>query len=84
MGTPQIVICTAVVVLVILLFTSPRHRVPVYSASNEQTVQGLVQDVPNFYRPHCDSGRRDHGLSGTKRKSNVGGIDRSHNEGGSI
>jgi hypothetical protein len=42
---------TAVVVLVILLFTSPRHRVPVYSASNEQTAQGVVQDVQEFYCP---------------------------------
>jgi hypothetical protein len=42
---------TAFVVLVVLLFTSPRHRVPVYSASNEQTVQGVVQDVQEFYCP---------------------------------
>ena len=51
MKIPQIVMCTAVLVLVILLFTSPRHRVPVYSASNEQTVQGAVQDVQEFYCP---------------------------------
>jgi hypothetical protein len=42
---------TAVLVLAVLLFASPRHRVPVYSASNEQTVQGVVQNVQEFYCP---------------------------------
>ncbi|MGA7770490.1 MAG: hypothetical protein WCA27_30185 [Candidatus Sulfotelmatobacter sp.] len=51
MRIPQTVMGTAVVVLAILLFTSPRHRVPVYSASNERTVQGVVQDVQEFYCP---------------------------------
>lgn len=51
MRTPQIVMGTAVVVLVVLLFTSPRHWVPAYSASNERTVQGVVQDVQEFYCP---------------------------------
>jgi hypothetical protein len=51
MRTPQIVMGTAVVVLAILLFTSPRYWVPVYSASNEQTVQGAVQEVQEFYCP---------------------------------
>jgi len=51
MRIPQIVMGTAVLVLVILLFSRPRHRVPVYSASNEQTVQGVVQDVQEFCCP---------------------------------
>jgi hypothetical protein len=63
---PQIVMGTAVLVLAILLFSRPRHRVPVYSASNEQTVQGVVQDVQKFYRPISDVGthllvKTDHG-----------------------
>jgi hypothetical protein len=33
MRTRQIVMGTAVLVLVILLFSSPRHRVPVYGTS---------------------------------------------------
>ncbi len=45
MRIPQIVMGTAVLVLVILLFSGPRHRVPVYSASNEQAVQGVVQGL---------------------------------------
>jgi len=51
MRTPQMVMGTAVVVLVVLLFTSPRHRVPVYSTSNEGILQGVVQDVQEFYCP---------------------------------
>jgi hypothetical protein len=51
MRIPQIVMGTAVLVLVILLFTSPRHRVPVYSPSNEGSLQGVVQDVQEFYCP---------------------------------
>ena len=51
MRVPQIVMATAVLVLAVLLFTSPRHRVPVYSASNEQSVQGVVQNVQEFYCP---------------------------------
>jgi hypothetical protein len=42
---------TAVLVLAVLLFTSPRHRVPVYSTSNEESLQGVVQDVQEIYRP---------------------------------
>jgi hypothetical protein len=41
----------AVVILAVLLFTSPRRRVPVYSNSNEGIVQGVVQDVQVFYCP---------------------------------
>ena len=51
MRIPQIVMGTAVVVLVLLVFTSPRHRVPVYSPSNEGSLQGVVQDVQEFYCP---------------------------------
>jgi hypothetical protein len=51
MRTPQMVMGTAVVILVVLLFTSPRHRVPVYSTSNEAILQGVVQDVQEFYCP---------------------------------
>lgn len=51
MRTPQMVMGTAVVILVVLLFTSPRHRVPVYSTSNEGVLQGVVQDVQEFYCP---------------------------------
>lgn len=51
MRTPQIVMGTAIVILVVLLFTSPRHRVPVYSTSSEGILQGVVQDVQEFYCP---------------------------------
>lgn len=51
MRTPQIVMGTAVVILVVLLFTSPRPRVPVYSTSSEGILQGVVQDVQEFYCP---------------------------------
>ena len=45
MRIPQIVMGTAVLVLAVLLFTSPRHRVRVYSTSNGGSLQGVVQDV---------------------------------------
>jgi hypothetical protein len=51
MKTPQTIMGVAFVVLVILLFTSPRQRVPVYDTSDEVTVQGVVQDVQLFYCP---------------------------------
>jgi len=51
MRTPQTVMGTAVVILVVLLLTSPRHRVPVYSTSSEGILQGVVQDVQEFYCP---------------------------------
>lgn len=51
MRTPQIVMGTAVLVLAVLLFTSPRHRIPVSNTSNEGLVQGVVQDVQEFYCP---------------------------------
>jgi DNA/RNA endonuclease YhcR with UshA esterase domain len=51
MKTPQTIMGIAFVVLVVLLFTSPRHRAPVYDASDEVTVQGVVQDVQQFYCP---------------------------------
>jgi DNA/RNA endonuclease YhcR with UshA esterase domain len=51
MKIPQTIMGVALVVLVILLFTSPRHRAPVYDASDEVTVQGVVQDVQQFYCP---------------------------------
>jgi len=51
MRTPRMVMGTAVVILVVLLLTSPRHRVPVYSTSDEGVLQGVVQDVHEFYCP---------------------------------
>ena len=51
MRTPQIVMGTAVLVLAVLLFTSPRHRVHFYNTSNEGILQGVVQDVQEFYCP---------------------------------
>lgn len=51
MKTPQTILSVALVVLVILLFTSPRHRPPKYDPSDEVTVQGVVQDVQQFYCP---------------------------------
>ncbi len=51
MKTPQTIMGIAFVVLVVLLFTSPRQRVPVYNASDEVEVQGVVQDVQEFYCP---------------------------------
>jgi len=42
----------ALAVLVILLFApSPLQNAPAYNASNEVTVQGVVQDVQEFYCP---------------------------------
>jgi hypothetical protein len=51
MKTPQAIMGIASVVLVVLLFTSPRRHAPVYDASDEVTVQGVVQDVQEFYCP---------------------------------
>lgn len=51
MKTPQTIMGIAFVILVVLLFTSPRQRVPTYDASDEVTVQGVVQDVQQFYCP---------------------------------
>lgn len=51
MKTPQTIMGIAFVILVVLLFTSPRHRVPTYDASDEVTVQGVVQDEQQFYCP---------------------------------
>lgn len=51
MKTPQTIMGIAFVILVVLLFTSPGHRVPTYDASDEVTVQGVVQDVQQFYCP---------------------------------
>jgi DNA/RNA endonuclease YhcR with UshA esterase domain len=39
------------VLLVVLMFTSPRHRAPAYKPWNEVTVQGTVEDVQEFYCP---------------------------------
>lgn len=51
MKTPQTIMSVALVILGVLLFTSPRHRAPMYDASDEVTVQGVVQDVQQFYCP---------------------------------
>jgi DNA/RNA endonuclease YhcR with UshA esterase domain len=51
MKAPQTIMGIALVILVVLLFTSPRHRVPTYDASDEVTVQGVVQNVQQFYCP---------------------------------
>ena len=51
MKTPQTIMAVAFVILVVLLFTSPRHRAPMYDASDEVTMQGVVQDVQQFYCP---------------------------------
>jgi len=51
MRIPQIIMGIGLVLLVVLLFTSPRHRAPAYSAWNEVTVQGTVEDVQEFYCP---------------------------------
>ena len=52
MRIPQMIMAGAVVVLVILLFTnSPMQRAPGYNASNEVSVQGVVEDVQEFYCP---------------------------------
>jgi len=51
MQTPQTILAVAFVILVVLLFTSPRHRAPTYDASDEVTMQGVVQDVQQFYCP---------------------------------
>ena len=74
MKTPQTILGVALVVLVVLLFTSPRHRVPMYDASDEVTVQGTVQDVQQFYCPDQWQGRnssdrenKERNYSGTRR-----------------
>jgi DNA/RNA endonuclease YhcR with UshA esterase domain len=52
MRIPQMIMGCALVVLVILLFTDgPVQRAPAYNAANEVTVQGVVQDVQEFYCP---------------------------------
>ena len=52
MRIPQMIMAGAVVVLVILLFSnSPMQRAPGYNASNEVSVQGVVEDVQEFYCP---------------------------------
>jgi hypothetical protein len=51
MKTPQTILGVAFVVLVVLLFTSPRQRAPAYDSSDEVSVQGIVQDVQQFYCP---------------------------------
>ena len=51
MKTPQMILGVALVVLVVLLFTSPRQRAPAYDSSDEVSVQGIVQDVQQFYCP---------------------------------
>ncbi|MFZ0198812.1 MAG: hypothetical protein WB523_06380 [Candidatus Sulfotelmatobacter sp.] len=51
MKLPQIVMSVGLVLLVVLIFTSPRHRAPAYTAWNEVTVQGTVEDVQEFYCP---------------------------------
>ena len=51
MKTPQTIMGIALVVLVVLLFTSPRQRAPAYDASDVVTMHGIVQDVQQFYCP---------------------------------
>lgn len=50
MKTPQIVLGLGLVVLIVLLLTPQRHP-PAYNAASEVTVQGVVEDVKNFYCP---------------------------------
>jgi hypothetical protein len=52
MKTPQTILGVAFVVLVVLLFTSPRQRAPAYDSSDEVSLQGIVQDVQQFYCPN--------------------------------
>src|SRR6202140_2264619 len=51
MKTPQTILGIAPVVLVVLLFPSPRQRAPAYDSSDDVSVQGNVQDVQQFYCP---------------------------------
>jgi hypothetical protein len=50
MRIPQIVLGLGLVVLVVLLLTPQRHP-PAYNAASEVTLQGVVEDVKNFYCP---------------------------------
>jgi len=50
MKTPQIVLALGLVILVVLLLT-PQRRPPAYNAASEVTLQGVVEDVTNFYCP---------------------------------
>ncbi len=52
MRLPQMIMGGALIVLVILLFShNPMQRAIAYNSSNEVTVQGVVQDVQEFYCP---------------------------------
>ena len=50
MKAPQIVLGLGLAVLVVLLLTPQRHP-PAYNAASEVTLQGVVEDVKNFYCP---------------------------------
>ena len=50
MKAPQIVLGLGLVVLIVLLLTPERHP-PAYNAASEVTLQGVVEDVKNFYCP---------------------------------
>ncbi|MGA7907943.1 MAG: hypothetical protein WCA16_11100 [Candidatus Sulfotelmatobacter sp.] len=52
MRIPQLIMGTALVVLVILLLVnSPRQRSAAYNVADEVAIQGTVQDVQDFYCP---------------------------------
>jgi DNA/RNA endonuclease YhcR with UshA esterase domain len=50
MRTPQIIFAAGLIVLVLLLLTPQRHP-PRYDTAAEVTLQGVVEDVKNFYCP---------------------------------
>lgn len=50
MKTPQIILPVGLVVLVGLLLSPQRHRLA-YNTSGEVTLQGVVEDVSDFYCP---------------------------------
>jgi len=50
MKTPQIILGLGLAVLIVLLLTPQRHP-PAYNAASEVTLQGVVEDVKNFYCP---------------------------------
>jgi DNA/RNA endonuclease YhcR with UshA esterase domain len=50
MRIPQIIMAVGIVVLAVLLLSPQRHP-PAYSMTGEVTIQGVVEDVQNFYCP---------------------------------
>ena len=52
MSTIKVVMSLAVVVFILLLFTnSPRRNAPTYNVATERSVEGVVEQIEDFYCP---------------------------------